>query len=466
MPQRPYRNDAALLRHLYSLVRGQVIGGSDPEYDLARAVYFSGIDRRPTAIVRVADAVDVAAVVAAARDYGLPLAVRGGGHSPGGFGLVDDGVVIDLAGMRSITIDPRDRSAWAEGGATTGEYTAAAGEFGLATGFGDAGTVGIGGITLSGGVGFLHRAYGMTIDNLLAAEVVTASGERLYTDAESHPDLFWALRGGGGNFGVVTRFRFRLHEVAQVTAATLIVPATPERIVAFLTAAQEASDGLSGVIGVATAPPMPMIPAEYHGRPIIMAHLVHCGPQNVAERELEWFRQIASPIVGQVERIPYPKVFEEEGPHPVRIAVRPTYLDQIDHGIAEAILDQLHRSTAPMRAAQFRVLGGAMARVPRNATAFAHRDRGIIGIAAAMYENPDEGPEHQGWVDGMADILQQGEAGAYTAFLTSAEDRFIREAFPGATGERLSAVKGRYDAMNLFGSNVNVVPRLVGAPAA
>ena len=209
-------------------IQGRILTPEDPGYDAARTVFLGNVDRRPALIARPTDAADVARVIALARDSGAELAVRGGGHSPAGHSASDGGVVLDLRGLRELDIDLDGRTAWAGGGLTAGEYTTAAGEHGLATGFGDAGSVGIGGITLSGGVGFLVREHGMTIDQLLAAEIVTADGRVLEVDAERHPDLFWAIRGGGGNFGVVTRLRFQLHDVSEFTGGILVLPASAD----------------------------------------------------------------------------------------------------------------------------------------------------------------------------------------------------------------------------------------------
>ncbi len=209
-------------------VSGRVIGPGDDAYDAARTVFYGGFDRRPVAIVRAADAVDVSRLVTMAAEADIELAVRSGGHSLAGHGVSDGGIVLDLSEMNALDIDPKGRTAWAQAGLTAGEYTAAAHAHGLATGFGDTGSVGIGGITLGGGIGFLSRKHGLTIDSLLGADIVTADGETRRIDAENHPDLFWAIRGGGGNFGVVTRFHYRLHEVGSVVGGVLILPATPE----------------------------------------------------------------------------------------------------------------------------------------------------------------------------------------------------------------------------------------------
>src|SRR5215216_755343 len=212
----------------------RVIAPGDVEYDQARTLFYGGMDRHPAVIIRVKGADDVVRVLKLARETGLPLAVRSGGHSVAGHSISEDGIVLDLAGMRDLQIDVEGQTAWAEAGLTAGEYTTAVAADGLATGFGDTGSVGIGGLTLGGGVGYLVRKYGLTIDDLLAAEIVTADGQILHVDQDMNPDLFWAIRGGGGNFGVVTRFQFRLHKVDSVFGGMLFLPATPDSIASLL----------------------------------------------------------------------------------------------------------------------------------------------------------------------------------------------------------------------------------------
>ena len=257
-----------VLGELRAVVAGRVFAPGTVGYDRARTVSY-GIDRRPAAIVRARSATDVSRVVRLARERGLELAVRSGGHSPAGHGTTDGGIVLDLAGLKSLDIDARRRTAWAGAGLTAGEYTAATAAHGLATGFGDTGSVGLGGITLSGGIGYLVRAHGLTIDNLLAADVVTADGELRHVDARTHPDLFWAIRGGGGNVGVATRFRYRLSEVDVVTGGTLVLPATPQTLVRYVAEALAAPEQLTTVVTV-----MPVGP---HGPLVMRAVLVHAG---------------------------------------------------------------------------------------------------------------------------------------------------------------------------------------------
>lgn len=440
-------------------IDGRVITPNDADYDAARTVFYGGIDRRPAAIARVANAADVARVVSLARETGLELAVRSGGHSPAGHGVSDGGIVLDLADMKQLDINVEQHTAWAETGLTAAEYTAASAAHGLATGFGDTGSVGIGGITLSGGVGYLVRKYGLTIDSLLAADVVTADGQLVRADAESHPDLFWAIRGGGGNFGVATRFLFRLHKVGAVVGGPLILPATPEVIAGFIAAADAAPEELSAIINVMPAPPMPFVPPEQHGRLVVMALMAYAGPAEEGQRVLAPFRALAAPIADLVRPMSYAEVYPPEDPsyHPVA-AAHSMFIDAFDARTSETILDHLRGATASFAVAQLRVLGGAMARVSVAATAFAHRQRRIMASLAALYDRPEEKAMHEAWVTDFAAALRQDGGSAYVGFLGDEGAARVRDAYPGATWERLAAVKAHYDPTNLFRLNQNVPP--------
>jgi FAD/FMN-containing dehydrogenase len=443
---------------LRATFKGSVIGPDDEAYDPARAVFYGGFDRRPQVIIRPADTDEVTRVVAFAAESGLPLAVRSGGHSVAGHG-VNDGIVLDLSEMQALDVDAERRLAYVQPGLTTGQYTKAASELGLATPFGDTGSVGIGGITLSGGVGFLARKHGLTIDSLLAAEVVTADGRVLVADADNHPDLFWAIRGGGGNFGVATQFTFRLHELESVVGGMFALPATPETIEAFVAAAQAAPNEMTAIAVVMLAPPMPFLPAEVHGKLIIFATMCFAGPAEAGERAMAPFRAIAPPLVDMVESRPYPGIFQpDEGDfHPVA-ASHTMFVDRIDEAAARVILDRLNDSDAQMRVAQLRALGGAVAEVPTDATAYAHRDAPIMVNIAALCADADEATARMPWVAGFAEAMQQGNAGAYVGFLGDEGDARVHAAYPGTTWERLRAVKATYDPTNLFRGNQNIPP--------
>lgn len=444
---------------LRSSFSGEVIAPGDPEYDSARMVTSGAIDRRPAVILRVRNADEVARAIALARQTGLELAVRSGGHSSAGHSVTEGGIVLDLSAMRDLQIDVEARTAWAESGLTAGEYTIAAAKHGLATGFGDTGSVGIGGITLGGGVGYLVRKYGLTIDELLAAEIVTADGQILQVDAESHPDLFWAIRGGGGNFGVVTRFKFRLREIDSIYGGMLFLPATPETIASFIELADAAPEELSTIANVMAAPPMPFLPEEVHGQLVIMAMLVYAGDAEEGERVIAPFRTIATPISDMVRSMRYPEIYPPDDPNyrPVA-AARTMFVEKIDASVAELILNRLKSSSAAMAVAQLRVLGGAMARVPVEATAFAHRCSKIMVNVAALYQNPDEKAVHETWAADFAAALKQSDSGAYVNFLGDEGRDRVRAAYPGSTWDRLVMVKTLYDPTNLFKLNQNIPP--------
>jgi FAD/FMN-containing dehydrogenase len=449
---------------LRAVFNGRVITPEDAAYDQARTVFYGGFDRRPALIVRAKDATDVSRVVSLARESGLELAVRSGGHSVAGHSTTDGGIVLDLSRMKNLEIDTEGRTAWAQTGLTTGEYTTAAGAHGLATGFGDTGSVGIGGITLGGGIGYLVRKHGLTIDDLLAAEVVSADGELLSVDAERHPDLFWAIRGGGGNFGVVTRLQYRLHQLDTIVGGMLMLPATPDVIASFVAEANAAPEELSTIANVMPAPPMPFIPSEHHGRLVIMALMCYAGEVDEGERAVAPLRALAMPIVDMVKPMRYPEIYppEEEDYHPVASA-RTMFVDDIDRGVAQTIVDYLQASRAQMAVTQIRVLGGAMARVPAEATAFAHRSARIMVNVAALYERPDQAPEHEPWLaDFTAALRQESEGSAYVGFLGDEGEWRIRQAYPGSTWDRLVVIKGRYDPTNLFRLNQNIPPATEG----
>jgi FAD/FMN-containing dehydrogenase len=453
------RTEALSIPEIRAAVNGRVIAPDDPDYDGARTVVAGDIDRRPAVIVRVADVADVRYVVGLARDSGLELAVRSGGHSGAGHGVTEGGIVLDLRDMKRIEIDVEGRTAWAEAGLTAGEYTNATGAHGLATGFGDTGSVGLGGIALGGGVGYLARKHGLTIDSLLAADIVTADGELLRVDAEHHPDLFWAIRGGGGNFGVVTRFRFRLYPLESTVGGMLILPATPDTIAAFIAAAEAAPEELSTIANIMPCPPMPFVPEAHHGALVNMALMTYAGDAEGGERVLAPFRAIAEPIVDMLKVQPYADMYapEDDSYRPTAVA-RTMFIDHVDRQVGETILEYLTASDASMRVAQLRVLGGAMARVPSDATAYAHRASRIMVNVAAFYDGPEDKPIREAWVAEFVAALHQGDSGAYVNFLVDEGETRVRAAYPGTTWDRLAKIKARYDPTNLFRLNQNIPP--------
>jgi FAD/FMN-containing dehydrogenase len=410
--------------------------------------------------VRPTDADEVAYVVAVARDTGTELAVRSGGHSIAGHSVSEGGIVLDLSALKAVEIDLDSKTIEAQTGLTAGELTTALGEHGLAVGFGDTGTVGIGGLTLGGGAGFLSRKYGLTIDSLLSAELVTADGKVTQVDPDNHPDLFWAIRGGGGNFGVATAFRFQAQEVAEIVGGMLILPATAQNIASFVELARKAPEELTTIANVMKAPPMPFLEEDLIGKPILFTILVYAGDAETGEEVVAPFRELDAPILDMVERGTYAGIYEgeEEGAPPFIFAIRNMFADGIDEADAASILESLEASTAPMAVAQIRVLGGAVARVPEDATAYAHRNRPIMVNVASAYEQPGDAEIHEAWVANLAKILSDGGQEAYVNFLGDVDEDAVRQAYPSGAWERLRQIKRRYDPGNLFRLNQNIPP--------
>jgi FAD/FMN-containing dehydrogenase len=440
---------------LRARVGGRVIGPNDTDYDTARAVMYGGIDRHPAAIVRVGGVEDVRAVIETAREGGLELAIRSGGHSAKGDSTTEGGIVLDLADMAAIEVDPKSKTMWAEAGANALAVTQAAAEHGLAIGFGDTGSVGIGGITLGGGVGYLGRKYGLTIDNLLAAEIVTADGELRHADADTNPDLFWALRGGGGNFGVATRFQYRLVHLPGIVGGLLILPATAETVERFITLSEEAPEELGTIANVMPCPPMPFVGEEWQGKLVILGLICWAGDEASGAETLQSFRDLAK--LGGLDAPIADLMHPDPDYHPLAVSLT-GFLDRVDRATAETIMDRLEKLDAPMRAVQLRVLGGAIARVPDDATAYAHRASKIMVNVAAFYEGEHDRAEKTAWVGELMGEIRQSDDGAYVNFVGDEGEGRVHAAYPGKTYDRLAEIKRRYDPDNLFRLNQNVPP--------
>lgn len=447
------------LQKLDRLFQGNVILPEQSEYDEARQVFYGGIDKKPAAIIEVADANDVSRAVLLAKEHTMELAVRSGGHSIAGYSSTEGGIVIDLRTMRSIDIDTANKTVWAEAGLTAGELTNELDKHNLVIGFGDTGSVGIGGITLGGGVGYLARKFGLAIDNLLGAEIVTATGEILQVDSNHYPDLFWAIKGGGGNFGVVTKFQYRLHELGECYGGTLFLPATPEVIAGFVDIAGKAPDALSTIVNIMPTFPMPSVPKAFHGKLSLMVLIIYAGSPEQGEEVVAPIRALAEPIADMVKPMRYKDIFgpEDASFHPTAVS-RNMFIKDIDQDMAAKALDWLGKIEAPIKAFQFRVLGGAVARVADDATAYAHRQNAIMCNLACFYETDAEKHERQKWVRDFAEALDQGDNAAYVNFLGPDEQGKLLEAYPAPTLDRLRKVKTKYDPENLFKLNFNIVP--------
>jgi FAD/FMN-containing dehydrogenase len=452
------------LTTLAGQLRGALLLPDAHGYDAARRGYNSLHDRRPAVIVRPVDGDDVARALAFASSAGLEIAVRSGGHSLAGYGATEGGLLIDLSAMQAIHIDPAARIAWVEAGTTAGQLTATSGAHGLVVPFGDSPTVGVGGITLGGGVGWLSRKLGLTIDSLAGVEIVTGDGQLVTADEQTRPDLFWAVRGGGGNFGVVTRFRYRLHPIGTVLGGALFLPATHEVIRGVLDLADAAPDELTTISLITRLPPLSIVPPEMHGQLAVLITLVWCGELEAGERLVDRFRALAPPITDLVHPRPYPEMYEliPEAPQWITNITYSFAADELDDAAIGSILPQLEESnlasTQSLAAVELRVLGGAISRVPVDATAFAHRQRKLLcSVVAAGFAEADT-DRHRRWVQSLSGAIRYLAKGAYLSFLDAADEPRLHETYPDSTYRRLVEVKRRYDPTNLFHRNLNIGP--------
>jgi FAD/FMN-containing dehydrogenase len=438
-----------------------VIAPDADDYDRARRVHNAAVDRHPALIVRPTDADEVALVVAHAQEQGLPLVVRAGGHSMAGHGTADGALVLDLSDMRDVEIDAVGRTAWADAGILAGEYTAASHPLGLVTPFGDTARVGVAGITLGGGVGWLVRKHGMTVDSLLAVEIVTADGRRRIASAVEEPDLFWAVRGAGANFGVVTRLQFRLHPLDDVLAGDILLPATRDVLRSLVPMLLAAPDELTAMPLIMTAPPDPAIPDEHHGRPVVKLSVAWSGAADAGDRALAPLRALGSPITDTVAWQPYPDLFspvDRDAEPTWGVSSRSLFLDDLGNATIEVIERRLTEAEAPDAIVQLRVLGGAMARVPGDATAFGWRDRPALLWIIVPYEDLGQADAIEAWTGAFHAELAAGGAATYVNFMGAEDADAVRSAYPASAYARLRELKRRYDPDNVFRANHNIRP--------
>jgi len=456
---RPSSLQGLATRNFLGRVLGEVVRPTDAAYDTSRQVWNAAIDRYPALIVRAADAADVVRSVEFAREQGLPLAIRSGGHSFAGYGVVDGGLVIDMSRMNGVSIDPQRGTAWVQPGATTNILGPQASKYGLALPTGDVGSVGIGGLTLGGGIGFLVRKHGLTIDHLESIEMVTADGRLITASAEENADLFWAVRGGGGNFGVVTAFEFKLAPVDMVLGGALMLPATPEVLEGYLDYSRRAPEELTTITMLMPAPPAPFVPAELVGKPVLIAFTVYAGDIEAGQRAVRPLRDLGA-LVDLLAPMPYHAIYNltADAGHRAASHQRSGFFQEFDRAAINSIISAAHNMPAGHSLIQFRPLGGAMARVPASATAFAHRDAAYMLAIVGGWEVEQQRGEAQAWVRGLWNALQPKSHGVYVNFLAEDGAARIREAYPGASYERLVAVKRQYDPSNVFSTNQNIHP--------
>ena len=458
------------LTRLAGQLRGEVLLPGDHGYDDARRGYNRLHDRRPKLVVRPADGDDVARALEFATSAGLEVAVRSGGHSLAGYGTTGGGVLIDLSAMHAIHVDPAARAASVEAGTIAGQLTAATAAHGLLVPFGDSPDVGVGGITLGGGVGWLSRKLGLTIDSVDGVELVTADAQLLTADDQTRPDLFWAVRGGGGNFGVVTRIRYRLHPIGTVLGGALLLPATGEVVRGVVDLAETAPEELTTISLVMRVPPLSMVPPEAHGRLGVLITLVWCGELAAGERVVDGFRALAPPLADLVHPRPYPSMYEliPDVPRSVTNVTYSFAADELDDEAIGSILQQLEEPNLPsaeaLAAVELRVLGGAISRMPVDATAFAHRQRRLLcSVVAAGFTDADA-DRHRAWVRSLSDAIRYLAKGAYANFFDAADEPRLHQAYPNSTYRRLVQVKQRYDPTNLFHRNLNIRPETSAQP--
>jgi FAD/FMN-containing dehydrogenase len=451
------------------LFRGDLISPDHHEYDEVRAVWNGTVDRRPRLVARCSDTADVAAAVRFARERGLEIAVRGGGHNVAGTAVCDDGIVIDLSAMRAVTVDPVGRRAWVQGGALWGDVDSATQEHGLATTGGIVGHTGVGGLSLGGGLGWLMRKHGLTVDNLTAAEVVTAEGDIVQASADDNPDLFWALRGGGGNFGVVSSFRFTLHPVGPIVMAGPVFWAaedTSEVLRFYREFVADAPDELGNVVRLGAIPPLPGVSEALHFRPAIAVASCYVGPVEAGARAVHALRRFGSPLVdlvGPTGYLDHQSGLDDTVPHGWHYYWKATNLTGLTDDVIDVIAENAYAAGSAWSYTAMFHLGGAVARIPRDATAYPGRDVGHAIIIDAVWrpERSDSvGAAETAWAQEFLAALEPQRAGVYVNFLDSDDDPGrVREAYGHDTYRRLAEVKAKYDPENVFHINKNIPPR-------
>lgn len=451
------------VQQLQTAVRGEVIPPADPTYDAARKVYNAMIDRSPGLIVRCVDAADVIAAVTFAREHGLPLAVRGGCHNVAGSAVCDGGIVVDLSRMRSVRVDPVRRTARVDGGATWGDVDHATHAFGLATPSGIISTTGVGGLTLGGGFGYLTRRYGLSCDNLRAADVVTADGQLLAASATENHDLFWAIRGGGGNFGVVTSFEFDLHPVGMVYGGPVFYPVerAGEVMRFYRDFIARAPAELSAFFGFHVAPPAPFVPEALHGAMTCAIVTCYSGPLDDAEAAVRPIREAAPVALDLMGPLPYPalnSLFDALLPPGLQHYWKADFDRELTDAAIDAHLEFGPRTPNFMSLMHLYPLDGAVQQVGADETAFSHRDVRFVHIIAGIDTDAAAMPDHTSWVrDYWAALHPYSAGGAYVNFLMDEGQDRVRAAY-GANYDRLAAIKTALDPSNLFRANQNIRP--------
>jgi FAD/FMN-containing dehydrogenase len=456
--------DQQALTILAARLRGELILPGNSEYEAARVIWNGAYDHHPALIVRSIDAEDVRLAVKFAYEQGMPVSVRSGGHSPAGYGMNDRGMVIDLSRMKAITVDPEKRIARLEPGLTWSEVAQTLQPHGLALSSGDTGTVGVGGLLLGGGIGWMVRKYGLTLDHVRAVELVTADGEFLRASSDSNAELFWGLRGGGGNFGVATAFEVDVHPAGIVLGGAVFYEmAEAETILReYARYASKAPDELTTMAMLLAAPPAPFIPPAQQGKPVVSIFLCYTGDLAHGEQVIAPLRNLGTVISDVIAPIPYPVMFaftEEVSRPEFAQYIRSLFAPALSHEAIQAIAREGSQTISSETMMQIRILGGAMSRVPVDATAFAHRDKQAMISVFNTERQPGNG-EHLARAEQLWHSLSHYTDGVYVNFLMDEGEQRVHQAYPPATYARLVALKNRYDPTNLFHFNQNIIPTL------
>jgi FAD/FMN-containing dehydrogenase len=444
-------------------LRGELILPGDPAYEAARGVWNGASDLHPALIVRCADVEDVIAGIKFAREQTMAVSVRSGGHSPAGYGTNEGGMVIDLSHMKAITVDPEQRTARLEPGLTWNEVAQTLQPYGLALTSGDTGTVGVSGLLLGGGIGWMVRKYGLTLDHLRAVELVTADGQFLRASADEHTDLFWGLRGGGGNFGIATAFEVDLHPAGIVLGGAVFYEMAEAEVILreYAHYALTAPEELTSMALLMAAPPAPFIPPAKQGAPVVAIFLCYTGDLAQGEQVVAPLRKLGTVVAEVIAPIPYPVMFAftEEAARPgFPQYVRSLFAQTLSDEAVQTIVREASQVISPETMMQIRILGGAMSRIPADATAFAHRDKQAL-ISVFDTELHLGNSEHRARAEQLWQSLSPYTEGVYVNFLMDEGKQRIHQAYPPATYARLAALKQRYDPTNLFHLNQNIVPR-------
>jgi FAD/FMN-containing dehydrogenase len=444
---------------------GELVTPSDPGYDQARSVWNADIDRHPRLIVRCARPTDVVIAVRLAREQGLPLSVRGGGHGVGGHAVVDDGLMIDLSPLKAIHVDPVARTVRASGGVVLGELDAVCQAFGLAVPAGIVTHTGIAGLTLGGGIGWLMRKHGATVDNLLSAEVVTAEGGVVTASAEEDPELFWGLRGGGGNFGIVTSFEYRTHEVGPTVLAGPVgysLEEGGEVLGRYREAVADAPDELTTIVTLRLVPSLPAYPKEHHGRPVINVTACYAGELARGDDAVRPLRSLGAPLYDLLQPKPFvdlQRMFDPSVPWGWSYYWKSWEVPPLDDAVVELLVDAAGRLPTPQSYIIVFQLGGAIARVPGEATAYPQRDAAFNVNINGVWVSPESRENAVRWVRELYGALEPHARGrAYVNFMGDESDERVRAAYGPEKYARLVALKNRFDPDNVFRLTQNIRP--------